>query len=128
MTQTEKNITAQTPADLQQLIVEGIQERKGHGISIVDLTAIESAPASKFIICEGNSSQQVASIADSVREYLLEHARVKPMNYDGYRNAQWIVIDYGSTLVHVFTREFRALYDLEALWNDAVITRVADLD
>lgn len=128
MTQTEKNITAQTPADLQQLIVEGIQERKGHGISIVDLTAIESAPASKFIICEGNSSQQVASIADSVREYLLEHARVKPMNYDGYRNAQWIVIDYGSTLVHVFTREFRALYDLEELWNDAVITRVADLD
>ena len=128
MTQTEKNITAQTPADLQQLIVEGIQERKGHGISIVDLTAIESAPASKFIICEGNSSQQVASIADSVREYLLEHARVKPMNYDGYRNAQWIVIDYGSTLVHVFTREFRALYDLEELWNAAVITRVADLD
>lgn len=129
MTQTTtKNITSPTSEELQQLIVEGIQERKGHGISVIDLSAIESAPASRFIVCQGNSSQQVAAIADSVRDYLLEHAGVKPMNYDGYRNSQWIVIDYGSTLVHVFTREFRSLYDLEELWNDAVITSVPDLD
>ena len=70
----------------------------------------------------------MASIADSVRDYLLDNYGVKPYNYDGYRNAQWIVIDYGDTLVHVFTRETRQLYNLEELWADAPITEIPDLD
>lgn len=70
----------------------------------------------------------MASIADSVREYLLETAGIKPYNYDGYRNAQWIVIDYGTTMVHVFTPETRALYNLEELWSDAKINEIPDLD
>ena len=71
---------------------------------------------------------QVTAIADSIRDYLLEKARIKPYNYDGYRNAQWIVIDYGDTLVHVFTPETRQYYNLEELWSDATITRIPDLD
>lgn len=110
------------------MIIEGIQERKGRDIVVVDLSGIESAPASEFIICQGNSSQQVASIADSVREYLLDNYGIKPYNYDGYRNAQWIVIDYGQTMVHVFTREMRQLYNLEELWADAPIISIPDLD
>ncbi|MDE7119728.1 MAG: ribosome silencing factor, partial [Muribaculaceae bacterium] len=78
--------------------------------------------------CQGSSTQQVASIADSVREHLLETSGVKPYNYDGYRNAQWIVIDYGTTMVHVFTPEMRQLYNLEELWSDAEITEIPDLD
>jgi len=113
---------------LRQMIVEGIQERKGRSISVVDLSAIESAPVPEFIICQGNSSQQVAAIADSVREHLLDNYGIKPYNYDGYRNAQWIVIDYGDTLVHVFTRETRQLYNLEELWADAPVTEIPDLD
>lgn len=88
--------TATKPTSIEQLrplIIEGIQERKGREIAVVDLSGIESAPTSEFIICQGNSSQQVAAIADSVREYLLENYGIKPYNYDGYRNAQWIVID-----------------------------------
>ena len=119
----ENNITSLRPH-----IIEGIQERKGRSISVVDLSGIESAPVSEFIICQGNSTQQVASIADSVRDYLLDNYGVKPYNYDGYRNAQWIVIDYGDTLVHVFTRETRQLYNLEELWADAPITEIPDLD
>ena len=95
---------------------------------MVDLSGIESAPTSQFIICQGNSSQQVAAIADSVREYMFEHDGVKPYNYDGYRNAQWIVIDYGETLVHVFTPEARQLYNLEELWADAPVINIPDLD
>lgn len=114
--------------NLDQLIIEGIQEKKGHDITIVDLSEIESAAAMKFIICQGNSSMQVSSVADSVREYLLENAGIKPYNYDGYANAQWIVIDYGDILVHVFQPEVRQRYNLEDLWSDAVITRVPDLD
>lgn len=110
------------------MIIEGIQERKGRSITVVDLSEIESAPVSEFIICQGNSSQQVAAIADSVRDYLLGNYGIKPYNYDGYRNAQWIVIDYGDTLVHIFTRETRQLYNLEELWADAPITEIPDLD
>ena len=86
----------------RSLIVEAIQNKKGKGITIMDLSEIDSAPAHEFIICEGRTPQQVAAIADNVREELLDKAHIKPYNYDGYRNASWIVIDYGSTLVHVF--------------------------
>lgn len=115
-------------SNLQQLIIEGIQERKGKKITIVDMSHIESAAASCFIICEGTSSMQVNSVADSVREYLLDKARIKPYNYDGYTNSEWIVIDYGDTLVHVFLPQVRERYNLEELWSDAVITDVPDLD
>lgn len=117
-----------TPASLRDMIVEGIQNRKGKSITVVDLSDIEAAPTTEFIICQGTSSQQVASIADSVRDYLLETAGIKPYNYDGYRNAQWIVIDYGTTMVHVFTPETRSLYNLEELWSDAKINEIPDLD
>lgn len=124
--------TSKAPATDRQtfdgFVIDAIQDRKGKEISIIDLSAIESAPASKFILCQGTSNQQVAAIADHVRDALLENHGIKPYNYDGYRNAQWIVIDYGDTLVHVFTREARTLYNLEELWSDAVITSIPDLD
>ncbi len=114
--------------DFVKLITEGIQERKGHNITHVDLSKIESAAAENFIICEGNSNMQVSAIADSVREYLQEQVGVKPYNYDGYQNAQWIVIDYGHTLVHIFLPDVRHHYNLEELWSDAVINEIPDLD
>lgn len=128
MTKTTTVTPANNITDLRPMIIEGIQERKGRSITVVDLSEIESAPVSEFIICQGNSSQQVAAIADSVRDYLLDNYGIKSYNYDGYRNAQWIVIDYGDTLVHIFTRETRQLYNLEELWADAPITEIPDLD
>lgn len=128
MTKTTTVTPANNITDLRPMIIEGIQERKGRSITVVDLSEIESAPVSEFIICQGNSSQQVAAIADSVRDYLFDNYGIKPYNYDGYRNAQWIVIDYGDTLVHIFTRETRQLYNLEELWADAPITEIPDLD
>lgn len=113
---------------LQQLIIEGIQERKGRKITIVDMSSIESAAASKFIIAEGSSSMQVGAIADSVREYVQKNGGIKPYNYDGYTNSEWIVVDYGDTLVHIFRPDARLRYNLEELWNDAIITDVPDLD
>lgn len=71
---------------------------------------------------------QVSAIADSIREYVQEHSGTKPFNYDGYRNSQWIVIDYGSIYVHVFLPEFREYYNLEQLWNDAKITVIPDVE
>ncbi len=114
--------------DIARLVTEGIQERKGRNIVHIDLSAIESAAASDFIICEGSSTMQVSAIADSVREYLFEHAGIKPFNYDGYRNSQWIVIDYGHTLVHIFLPDERQRYNLEELWSDAPCTMIPDID
>lgn len=113
---------------LEQKIVEGIQERKGRAIKVLDLADIDNAGMQSFIICQGTSPTHVAAVADSVREYLQKNYGIKPFNYDGYKNSQWIVLDYGSTLVHVFTPEWRILYNLEELWSDAEITDIPDLD
>ncbi|MBE6309623.1 MAG: ribosome silencing factor [Bacteroidales bacterium] len=114
--------------DLVNAIIEGIQERKGKSIIHVDMSEIEDATTRGFVICSGSSTMQVSAIADSVRDYLFEHINVKPYNYDGYRNSQWIVLDYGTIYVHIFLPEFRELYNLEALWSDAVIREIPDLD
>lgn len=114
--------------ELIHKITEGIQERKGKSITVIDLSDIENSGADTFVICQGTSPTHVASIADCVREFLQEKHGIKPYNYDGYRNSQWIVIDYGSVLLHVFTPENRLLYNLEELWSDAKITEIPDLD
>ncbi len=131
MTKSENKkatLTELSTKQMQEMIVNAIQDKKGRGISVLDLSSIETAPAMEFIICEGRTPQQVGAIADNIREELLDKARVKPYNYDGYGNAQWIVIDYGSTMVHVFTPDFRQLYNLEELWSDAKVTEIRDLD
>lgn len=122
------NSSTITSTELLRLITEGIQERKGRNISLVDLSDIEASGVSHFVICEGTSNMHVSAIADSIREYLFDKASVKPYNYDGYENSQWIVIDYGDTLVHVFLPHERERYNLEELWSDAPITRIPDLD
>ena len=117
-----------TAPDVAGLIIEGIQDRKGRGIVHIDLSDNEQAATSDFIICEGASTMHVSAIADSVRDYLLEHAGIKPYNNDGYQNSQWIVLDYGSTLVHIFLPSERQRYNLEELWSDAPSTVIPDLD
>lgn len=115
-------------SSIAELIVAGIQERKGRKITHIDLSEIESSPASDFFVCEGTSATHVASIADSVRDYLLEHGRIKPYNYDGYANSQWIVLDYGEALVHIFLPDERVRYNLEELWSDGKLTEIPDFD
>ena len=113
---------------LVQAIVEGIQEKKGHEIVHVDMSDIEDAVTRDFVICTGNSNIQVDAVADGVREYVEKELGERPFNYDGYRNSQWIVIDYGTVYVHVFQPEYRTRYNLEELWADAVVTHIPDLD
>ena len=114
--------------ELIQRIIEGIQEKKGKNIVHIDLTKFESATTRNFIICNGNSTNQVSAIADSVEDYVREHTSMKPYNCDGYANAHGIVLDYGTVYVHIFLPEFRDYYRLEELWNDAPINIIPDLD
>lgn len=114
--------------DISNLIIDAIQDRKGKKIAVVDLSDFESASTGKLIICQGNSTSQVAALADNIREHVQKETGVKPYNYEGYRNSQWIVIDYGDIMVHVFLPDFRNFYSLETLWNDAPIDWIPDLD
>ncbi|MDE6073173.1 MAG: ribosome silencing factor [Muribaculaceae bacterium] len=111
---------------LRQQIIDSIYERKGYAVTLLDLSDIEGAAAPEFIICQGNSPTQVSAIADNIREELLEKLGRKPFNYDGYRNSEWIVIDYGDILVHIFRKDIREHYNLEELWSDAKVTRLPD--
>lgn len=113
---------------LIETIVAAIQEVKGKSIVTVDMSAIHSASAQHFVVCEGTSTTHVSAIADSVRQYVQSEIQIKPFGYDGYQNSQWIIIDYGHILVHVFLPEYRDYYKLEQLWSDAILAEIPDLE
>lgn len=113
---------------LETAIIDAIQDRKGLKITDIDFKGLESAPAQSFIVCQGNSTSQVSAIADNIREEVRRKLDIKPYNYDGYRNSQWIVIDYGSVMVHVFLPDVREYYNIEDLWSDAKLTYIPDLE
>ena len=108
-------------------IVEGIQDVKGLKITKVDMSHIDNYVFRNFVICEGRSNTHVASIADSVKDYVRDQIKVKPYFVDGYDNAQWIAMDYGEVVVHVFQPELRSFYNLEGLWEDAKTEEIPDL-
>lgn len=114
--------------DLQQLIIEGIQNRKGRNICVIDLSDIDTAATGAFIIAEGNSTTHTASIAESVEEQVRLNNGIKPYGIDGAEGSDWVIIDYGNIWVHIFMPETRTRYNLEDLWSDARIEQVANLD
>ncbi len=109
-------------------IVEGIQEKKGKRIVKVDMRKLNEAPCNYFIICEGDSNIHVNAIATSVKDYVNEKTDIKPYASAGFENSEWIAMDYGVAIVHVFQRQTRAFYDLEHLWNDADIKTYEDIN
>lgn len=117
-----------TTEQLIDLIVEGIQEKKGHTITICDLSQIITAPAEAFVICTANNPSQVDSIIDSIENTTRTKGGENPTAIAGRENALWVAMDYGNVMVHVFTNEMREYYDIDNLWSDAQITQIQDLD
>lgn len=113
---------------LVDTIVKGIQEKKGRGITVIDLQDIDGAIASYFVICEGNSPAQVEAIAESISDTVRDELREKPVNAVGLGTDQWVAIDYVDAMVHIFLPEVRQYYDLENLWQDAKLTHLPDID
>jgi ribosome-associated protein len=109
-------------------IVEGIQEKKGKEIVLVNMTKLKESPCSYFVICEGDSLVHVNAVASSVLDYVNEKIQIKPFATDGFENCEWIAMDYGHILVHVFQRHAREYYDLEHLWADASIKKFENLN
>jgi ribosome-associated protein len=113
---------------LVETIIKGIQEKKGQRIVVADLQHIEGAIARYFIICQGNSPSQGEAGTESIGDFARKDLGEKPATVAGLENAQWVAMDYGDVLVHVFLPDVREYYDLEHLWDDATLTHIPDLD
>ena len=113
---------------LSQSIVDAIQDKKGTSVCRIDLSKIPTAPASEFIICQGKTPTQTSAIADNIIEIVGKEFRRKPARTDGMRNGQWIIVDYGEIMIHIFTPEFREYYNIEDLWSDGEILQIPDID
>lgn len=109
-------------------IVDAIQEKKGTGVKILDLSDIDGASTHTFVIATGKTPTQVSAIADSVEEIVKARTKERPLNIHGNRNSQWIIVDYGSVMVHIFVPDMRSYYDLEGLWSDAKCEEIPDVD
>lgn len=114
--------------NIRNTIIDAIQDKKGRDICTINLSSILSAPAFDFVICQGKTPTQNSAIADNIIDMVREKCHRKPLRIDGMRNGQWIIVDFGDTMVHVFTPEYREFYNLEDLWIDGIKEEIPNLD
>ena len=107
----------ESPNDTLRRAVEAADERKAVDLRVLDLRTVSDF-TDYFLICSGTSERQVQAIADAVLERLREE-KVRPLHMEGYNRGQWVLLDYGDFVVHVFQEEPRKFYALERLWGDA---------
>ncbi|MEO6334136.1 MAG: ribosome silencing factor [Pyrinomonadaceae bacterium] len=113
---------ARTPFDQLdpelQLAINCADEKKAVNMVGLDLREIASF-TEFFVIASGTNTRQVQAIADEINEQLKKQLRRKPVRIEGYSAAEWVLLDYGDFVVHLFDKEARDFYDLERLWRDA---------
>jgi ribosome-associated protein len=116
---TRKRLTSDIAAAVRAAL-----DKKANDVVVLDLRQTH-AFTDFFVLCSGQSTRQVQAIADSIEESLRE-AKVRPSHVEGYERAEWILMDFFSFVVHVFTPATRAFYSLERLWGDAERIAISD--
>ena len=109
-----------TPLDTLQKVREAVSaadDRKAVDLKVLHLEKVTDF-TDYFLVCSGTSERQVQAIADAVQERLREN-KSRPLHVEGYNRGQWVLLDYGDLVVHVFQEEPRRYYALERLWGDA---------
>ena len=104
-----------TPEELARAIAEVLDSKKGRDIQTIHV-ADKTVIADWFVICTGNSSTQVRALVNEV-DYKIGLAGVEPIRSEGRDNGSWIILDYASVIVHVFSREARDFYNLDKLYR-----------
>lgn len=115
--------------DLKKQVSEAIQacqEKKAEQISVLELEQGSGAFTDYFVVCSGTNPRQIQAISDEV-ELRLKRAGVYPNSIEGYRQAEWVLIDYVDFVIHIFSEASRRYYDLERLWKSAKKLEPADL-
>lgn len=113
----EEVATFLEPQEAVQIAVRAAEEKKADDLVILDLRDVASF-TEFFLICHGSNAKQVQAISNSIEDSLRKEGK-RPMHIEGYTSAEWILLDYGDFLVHIFSASARRFYDLERLWRDA---------
>ena len=115
-------VETQTPfADLDEevkLAITSASEKKGFDIVALDLREVTSF-AEFFVIASGSNQRQVQAISDEINEQLKLQLKARPIRIEGYASGEWVLLDYGDFIIHIFEQKAREFYDLERLWRDA---------
>ncbi|HEY8561015.1 MAG TPA: ribosome silencing factor [Pyrinomonadaceae bacterium] len=101
-----------------KLALHSASEKKAFDLLALDLREIASF-TEFFIISSGANQRQVQAIADEIEEQLKKQHNARPVRTEGYAAAEWVLMDYGDFIVHIFEKNAREFYDLERLWRDA---------
>lgn len=96
-------------------VVRAAESKKATDIKILDLREVTSF-SDYFVLCTGSNPKQIQAISDEVGSQLIDQGE-HPISVEGYNTAEWILVDYGDYLVHVFSEKARSFYDLERLWR-----------
>ena len=105
-----------TDNELVKVVYNALADKKGIDIKVLDISKI-SVMADYFIIASGSNKNQVQALADNVEEELLKNS-IHCKQVEGYPSGNWILMDYGDFIVHVFNQDDRLFYDLERIWKD----------
>ena len=112
--------------EMARIAIDAMDDKKAIDIRVIDIEHI-STLADYFIIASGSNRNQVQAMADEVDEKM-GRAGYEPKQVEGYRNANWILMDYGDVVIHIFDEENRLFYDLERIWRDGTLVDRSALD
>lgn len=115
--------------DLKRQVFEAIQaceEKKAEEVTVMELEQGSGAFTDYFVVCSGTNPRQIQAIADEVEERL-EKSGLRPTHTEGYKQAEWVLLDYVDFVVHIFSEKSRRFYDLERLWKSAKKLAPAEL-
>lgn len=102
--------------DMAKLAIQALEDKKAEDIRVIDISEV-SVLADYFIIAGGSNSNQIQALSDNVEEKL-GRAGCPVRQIEGYDTANWVLLDFGDVIVHIFDKENRLLYDLERIWRD----------
>ena len=113
-----------TSQDKSQLIAKAASDKKALDIMIMNMHDLTTT-TDYFIVCSATTSTQIRAIADNIEEEM-DNAGEHFLHKEGYNNAEWILLDYGDWVAHIFTEEARRFYGLESLWGEAPTVEYED--
>ncbi|MBV8051958.1 MAG: ribosome silencing factor [Acidobacteriaceae bacterium] len=106
--------------------INACQEKKAEDVTILELEKGSGAFTDYFVVCSGTNPRQIQAISDEVEERLKKEG-MRPTHVEGYKQAEWVLLDYVDFVVHVFSEKSRRFYDLERLWKSAKRLELSDL-
>lgn len=104
--------------NMAKIAVEALKDKKAIDLKVLDIAGV-TVIADYFIIASGSNQNQVQAMASNVEE-ALGRAGYEPKQIEGYRAANWILMDYSDVIVHIFSEEDRLFYDIERIWRDGI--------